>query len=234
MVESLMIRSIIDEAIILLRTTRESGQIQILHDVATKIFGLLAPKWDEPETRVSPFQLIDALETTLNCVDWVYMNSGREDLPWFSGERSKVFKRLDAEVNQRCWNSIGKVPLPSDRKRRLEIHPKAPDTPHATRTRAPQTATRHRIENLLNRVENEIGIKVYKKDFWLRPTRPDGTSHYNSDKEFRAFQREDPKLKPGIKKLFLDVLKMPPEKFIESLEERRAALEARKKAKSPR
>jgi hypothetical protein len=77
----------------------------------------------------------------------------------------------------------------------------------------------------------ETGEKVNKTDFWCRPLKPDGTSRYSSDREFRAFQKEDAEQSGRIKNIFNAVFKMSPSKFVEGLEERREKLKAKHKKK---
>jgi hypothetical protein len=228
------LEAIIYETVLYLRTTEdEAGWIHALNDTAIKIFRRLVPNWEQHETYESLWQALhNAVNRTLSCVLRVYYMSGRDQhwfwgecVLWFLGWRIDVARRLDGEAEKILTEWC---------KRQVEISPTAPSTPPATRTRAPQTPTRSRIEAFLNRVDEETKVKVNKKDFWLRPTKLDGTSRYSSNKEFRLFQKEDQSQPYGTKKHFLDVLKMRSEVFIEGLEDRRRAYEARRSAKSQR
>jgi hypothetical protein len=214
-------------------TEDQAGWIRALDDTATKIFHLLAPGWEQQETYESLWHaLYDAVKTSLACVNWAYHMSGR-DQDWFFGSCVLWFLPWRIDVERRLDSEAERV-LTLWWERQGEINPTAPSTPPAPRTREPQTPTCSRINAYLNRVEAETGEKVYKRDFWLRPTTLQGVSLYNSDREFRDFQREEADLSGGCRKRFLAVLDMPPQVFIEGRIERRRANDARKRAKSRR
>jgi hypothetical protein len=227
------IKAINYETVVYLRTTTDkTGWVQALNDAAVKIFQLLAPKWKDHATYDTLWKALDdAADDAVRCVDWAYEKSNRGGFDWpFHSYyiKRRLDGRADGILNQ-WWtreadSGPGDQPDPVQRS----IRPTPPPTRPATRTRAPQTATRSRIEAYLNRVEAETGVKVNKKDFWLRPTKLDGTSRYNSDREFRHFQKEDASQPNGAKAHFLRVLTMDPQIFIDGLEDRRQAHKVRK------
>jgi hypothetical protein len=244
---SRVISDVIENAATALSTTEDPDPIRLLEEVGTKIFGFLAPKRDQPQPELSPSKLRNAHEMTLNCVACVHKHSGREDIPWYPEAFERIHRGLLNEFKQR-WKrsrlalsgkrreqtSLRTQPTVSHVGSQVRIHPTEPDRPPATWTRAPQTTTRRLVEEYLFKVEAETNEKVSKTDFWLRPTKLDGTSRYHSDREFRAFQKEDPNQPPGTRKQFLDVLKMDTGRFVHQSADRRRRYKERRKSRIPR
>jgi hypothetical protein len=221
------IKAIIIGAVAFLRTTPdpESGCRRRLSDDASRIFGLLnreASPEDYGDVDLLQQVLTRNAELALSCMHFAYKQAGfgRMLFLW----HAEIVRRLDEDrqpIVTACWVA------------QAEANPVAPRVPPPTRTKAPSTVTRLRIEEYLHHVETATtkDVKVDKTDFWLRPQK-DGKSRYGSDTEFRAFQREDPDLSPGVKKVFNGVFKLTPDEFVEGLEERRRAYRAKKKQKS--
>jgi hypothetical protein len=219
------IKAIITGAVAFLRTTPdpESGCRRRLSDDASRIFGLLN-RQAPPESYGDVESLNEAQDRNaglaLSCMHFAYKQAygGRMPFLW----HNPIERRLDDDKQ---------VNVTALYVAQADANPVAPAVPPPTRTKAPPTVTRLRIEEYLHGVETAQDVKVDKTDFWLRPQK-DGKSRYSSDTEFRAFQREDPDLSPGVKKVFNAVFKLTPDEFVEGLEERRRAYRAKKKQKS--
>lgn len=223
------IRDIITKAVARSRTQLEAtGTFRFADwgEDAVLIFKLLAGgrlKQTYPDADALRQALNQDAEVALtHCIHWVNRQVLRGYMPSECHEQIEARLNGEVEVIVTDWWKLA-----AD----ADTNPTAPSTPPPTRTRAPQTKTRECVEAYLNGVEEKTGVKVDKTDFWCRPTKADGTSWYSSDREFRAFQQEDPGLSPGIRKKFLDVLKMSPETFVVGRDGRRPASCAKRQKK---
>jgi hypothetical protein len=198
----------------------ERQRIQRLSDTTLRIFRLLfREKKVYGDVEALRGAVRTAAEAAVCAIHFVYRQSGygRMTFLWHDDIELQLHyetERIETEwwANQADIKSI-------------------PTLPPAVLTRAPRTETAASIEAYLHKVCEETGIKVNKTDFWLRPVKKDGTSRYHSDRGFRAYQKEDPGLSSGVKKLFNHVLRMPSREFVEGLEERRRQLKLRRNTK---
>jgi hypothetical protein len=215
-----------------LRTTDniEPEQAKRLIKAAADIFRLLSrERLEEEHGDVESLRQVlrgDA-EAASKVDHWIYKqanNGGRMPYyEWHEGVERGLHEAA-AQIETNWWT------------RKAEDLLTPPTTPAPVPTRAPRTETAHCIEAFLYQVKEKTRIEVDKTDFWLRPTKniEGRTPRYSSDREFRSFQREDADLPPAVRRIFMAVLKMTPEKFVEGLEERRQWLKSKRKTKAYR
>jgi hypothetical protein len=217
------INAIETRAVAYLRTTEnnELEQAKRFIEAAVEIFGLLSQgRLEAPHGDVEPLRqlLRSDAEAALRVAHWMYKlarSGGRMPYcDWHEGIECRLYDQAERIVT-RWW------------ARQAECLLTPPTTPAPVPTRAPRTETARCIEAFFYQVEEKTGIKVDKTEFWLRPTKSDGTPRYSSDREFRAYQSEDPSCSQGVVKVFNSVLRMTPERFVEGREERRQWLQAK-------
>jgi hypothetical protein len=216
--------AIITGTIAFLRTNAEKEEMCVrqLCDDAAKIFNLVAGQRSATFPDAESFRVVLMLDADLavRAMHFAYQQAYTGRMLYFRWHQG-IEQRLDEEAERfvtQWWAFKADITL---------VVPN--EIPHV-RTKAPPTLTRSAIEAFLTNVENETGIKVNKTDFWLYPQK-NGKNRYSSDREFRAFQGEDPNLSPVVKRAFSAVLKVEPKEFVKGLEERRQACKARKKQK---
>jgi hypothetical protein len=202
-------------------TETDTKRLKSVSDTSAEVFHLLSQgRLKEFRNDVEALRqaLLRDAETALMVIHFAFKQTGWGRMPFLWHE--PIVGRLgdeSARIETEWWAN------------KAEDNPIKPATAPPVLTRAPRTETALRIEGYLHKVELETGVKVDKTDFWLSPVKPDGTIRYASDREFRAFQKEDSRLQTAIKKAFNRVFGMPPAKFIEGRDQRRLQLKAKRK-----
>jgi hypothetical protein len=220
------IKAEITRTVAYLRATEDSElqRIERFGNTALRIFTLLnRPTQAHADVEALRQALRAAAVAAVSTVHFIFRQSGLGSVPFDWHDKLDLRLRHETDRIETEWWI-----------HQAEGNPIQPMSPPPVLTRAPRTETALKVEAYLDKVYRDTDVKVDKTDFWLRPVKPDGTSRYSSDTEFRAFQREDPTLSRAVANTFNSTFKMPSEKFIEGRDSRRQKLQSRRQKKTPR